>query len=162
MPSTRKKMRGKDAVFASLADFYVTLNGNRYNVMQAINFESRLAINNREVPVLGFTILQHKAGVSKGTWSATVYYNTSIFRAWLLHFKDTGELIPFECEAVNEDPSSDAGSQKITHTGCLIDNATLAKMIAGEDILTEDLSGTFDDWDMPQEFDLLPGMTSTP
>ena len=76
----------------------------------------------------------------------------------MLHYKKTGELIPFDIQVTNEDPSSRAGRQTITHTGCLIDELTLAKYAAGDEILDEDISGTFDDWDMPEEFNLLDGM----
>ena len=75
-----------------------------------------------------------------------------------MHYKKTGELTPFEIQVSNEDPSSSAGRQTITHTGCLIDTITLAKFNADDELLDEDLSGTFDDWDMPEEFALLDGM----
>ena len=44
------------------------------------------------------------------------------------------------------------------HTGCLIDSSILAKFDAGDTLLDEELSGTFDDWDMPEEFNTLSGM----
>lgn len=66
---------------------------------------------------------------------------------------------PFDIQVTNEDPSSAAGRQTITHTGCLIDSLILAKYNADEEILDEDISGTFDAWDMPQEFTLLDGMS---
>ena len=57
-----------------------------------------------------------------------------------------------------EQPASRAGRQTITLTGCLIDELVLAKYTAGDEILDEDLSGTFDAWDMPESFNLLDGM----
>lgn len=54
--------------------------------------------------------------------------------------------------------SSSAGRQTITHTGCLIDSSILAKFDAGDSLLDEELSGTFDGWDMPEEFTELSGM----
>ena len=35
-------MRGRDAVFAALAQCYVTINGRRYNFMQMIDFEAKV------------------------------------------------------------------------------------------------------------------------
>lgn len=67
-------------------------------------------------------------------------------------------MTPFEIQVSNEDPSSSAGRQTITHTGCLIDSSILAKFDAGDSLLDEELAGTFDDWDMPEEFAELSGM----
>ena len=72
--------------------------------------------------------------------------------------KKTGVIEPFEIQVSNEDPSSRAGRQTITHTGCYLDSTILAKFTTGDEILTEDLSGTFDDWDMPEMFNELEGM----
>ena len=58
----------------------------------------------------------------------------------------------------NEDPTSAVGRQTIIHHDCLCDTFTLAKFQAGEELLEEDLSGTFESWDMPETFNLLAGM----
>ena len=57
----------------------------------------------------------------------------------------------------NEDPTSAVGRQTIIHRGCLCDTFTLAKFQAGEEILDEDISGTFESWDMPETFKDLDG-----
>lgn len=152
------QMYANDAVYGSLAEVYVTMDGNRYNMMQLYDFESKVSLNLADVPILGRVQMGKKPAGFEGTWSGTAHYNQSVFRAWMLHYKKTGELIPFDIQVTNEDPSSKAGRQTITHTGCLIDELTLAKYAAGDEILDEDISGTFDDWDMPEEFNLLDGM----
>ena len=152
------QMNVNDSVYGSLAEVYVTMDGNRYNMMQLYDFESKISINIVDVPILGRVQMGKKPAGFEGTWSGTAHYNQSVFRAWMLHYKKTGELIPFDIQVTNEDPSSRAGRQTITHTGCLIDELTLAKYAAGDEILDEDISGTFDDWDMPEEFNLLDGM----
>ena len=48
-------MNAKDAVAASLAECYVTIDGNRYNFMQAINLEASIEKTKTEVPILGKT-----------------------------------------------------------------------------------------------------------
>ena len=75
-----------------------------------------------------------------------------------MRYKKTGELTPCEIQVANEDPSSTAGRQTITHAGCLLDKITLAKFNADDDLLNEEISGTFDDWDMPDQFRMLDGM----
>lgn len=151
-------MNASDAVYGSLAECYVTLEGNRYNLMQLYEFESAYEMNIVEVPILGRVTKGQKPAGGKGTWSGTAHYNQSIFRKWILKYKNTGELVPFDIQVTNEDPSSSAGRQTIVLRGCLLDKVVLAKYSAGDEILDEEVSGTFDDWDMPESFSLLNGM----
>lgn len=151
-------MNANDAVYGSLAECYVTLDGNRYNLMQLYEFESAYEVNIVEVPILGRVTKGQKPAGGKGTWSGTAHYNQSIFRKWILKYKNTGELVPFDIQVTNEDPSSSAGRQTIVLRGCLLDKVMLAKYSAGDEILDEEVSGTFDDWDMPESFSLLNGM----
>ena len=73
-------MHAKDTISASLAECFVTIEGNRYNFMQAINLEANFEKNKTEVPILGKTGKGNKSTGWKGTGSATFHYNTSIFR----------------------------------------------------------------------------------
>ncbi|MBR4419591.1 MAG: phage tail tube protein [Clostridia bacterium] len=150
-------MRGRDAVSASLAECYATLDGVRYNLMQAINLEAKMEKNKSEVPILS-TGKGNKANGWKGTGSATFHYNTSIFRKFMLHYKKTGEDFYFDMQITNDDPTSAAGKQTITLSGCNLDSIILAKFDADGEYLDEDIDFTFEDWDMPTEFNELAGM----
>ena len=149
-------MEARDSVSGSLAECYVTLTGRRYCLMQLTEFESKWGITLTDVPILGRVQKGKKPTGAVGTWTAKAHYNQSVLRAWLLHYKKTGMIEPFEIQVSNEDPSSRAGRQTIT--GCYLDNTILAKFTTGDEILTEELSGTFDDWDMPETFTELEGM----
>ena len=67
-------------------------------------------------------------------------------------------MTPFEIQVSNEDRSSGAGRQTTILSGCLIDSLVLAKFNADDELLTEDISGTFSDFEMPEEFNMLDGM----
>jgi hypothetical protein len=151
-------MQATDSVYGSLAEVYVTIDDERYNLMQLYEFESKISPNIVDVPILGRVQMGKKMAGYEGTWSGTAHYNQSVFRKWMLHYAKTGELVPFDIQVTNEDPSSAAGRQTITLSGCLIDELILAKYSTGDSILDEDISGTFDSWDMPEEFTLLDGM----
>lgn len=99
----------------------------------------------------------HKAAGGKGTWKGTAHYNQSVLRTMANQYQKTGNLPYFEIQVSNEDPSSNAGRQTIIHRGCLCDSFILAKFQAGEEILDEDISGTFESWDMPEKFKELEG-----
>lgn len=151
-------MNAKDAVYGSLAECFITLNGNRYNFMSLTEFESKWEVNITDVPVLGKVGMGHKAAGGKGTWSGTAHYNQSILRKMADNYQKTGVMPYFEIQVTNEDPTSAVGRQTIIHHDCLCDTFILAKFQAGEELLDEELSGTFESWDMPEEFTPLAGM----
>lgn len=153
----RPIMNGKDAIYGSLASCYVTVNGQRLNFMQITEFESKWETNIVQVPVLGKVGFAHKAAGGEGTWSGTAHYNQSYFRAILDDFQKTGVMPYFEIQVTNSDKTSAAGRQTIILHDCLFDSLILAKFQAGEEILDEEISGTFDSWDMPERFSTLPG-----
>ena len=151
-------MNAMDAVYGSLAECFVTIGDNRYNFMSLTEFESQWEVNVTEVPILGKVGMGHKAAGGKGTWSGTAHYNQSIFRKIADAYQKTGVMPYFEIQVTNEDPTSAVGRQTIIHHDCLCDTFTLAKFQAGEELLEEDLSGTFESWDMPESFAVLDGM----
>ena len=151
-------MKAKDAMSAKLAECFITIDGNRYNFMQAINFEANFERTKTEVPTLGKTGVGNKSTGWKGTGSATFHYNTSIFREMMLKFKDTGEDVYFEIQVTNEDPTSAAGRQTVVFIDCNIDGGILAKFDADGEYLDEEMNFTFEDFKMPETFALLAGM----
>lgn len=151
-------MNAKDSVSASLAECFVTIDGNRYNFMQAINLEAKFEKTKTEVPILGKTGKGNKSTGWKGTGNATFHYNTSIFRELLYRYKNTGEDIYFDIQVTNEDPTSSVGRQTVILKGCNLDGGVLTKFDADADYLDEDIDFTFEDFEMPEKFTLLAGM----
>lgn len=151
-------MKAKDAVYASLAQCFITIKGNRYLFMQAISLEAKMDKTKTKVPILGKTGKGNKASGWEGTGSATFHYNTSIFREMLKKYKDTGEDVYFDIQISNEDPTSAVGRQTIILRDCNVDGGILAKFDANGEYLDEDMDFTFEDWEMPETFQLLEGM----
>ncbi|WP_455715440.1 phage tail tube protein [Anaerosporobacter sp.] len=151
-------MLSKDAMGASLAECFVTIGDKRYNCFNFINFEANFNKDKTKVPILGKTGKGNKATGWEGEFSATIHYNTSIFREMMYKFKETGEDVYFQIQVTNEDPSSSAGKQTVNFYGCNIDGGVLAKFDADGEYLDEDIDGTFDDFEIPEKFALLSGM----
>lgn len=151
-------MKAKDTLSAKLAECFITIGNNRYNFMQAIDFEAQFEKTKTEVPILGKTGMGNKSTGWKGTGSATFHYNTSIFREMMLHYKNTGEDVYFEIQVTNEDPTSAAGRQTVVFVDCNIDGGVLAKFDANGEYLDEEMDFTFEDFKMPETFKLLDGM----
>ena len=150
-------MKAKDAVSGSLAQCYVTIEDDRYNLMNAINVEVNFSKNKTEVPILGKTGKGNKATGWSGTGSATVHYNTSIFRKLMERYKETGEDVYFDMEITNEDPTSATGKQIVVIQDCNIDGGILAKFDADAEYLDEDIDFTFEDFYIRKSFTNLAG-----
>lgn len=151
-------MNAKDAVSASLAECFVTIDRNRYNFMQAIDLEANFEKQKAEVPILGKPGRGNKSTGWKGTGSATFHYNTSIFRELLYRYKNTGEDIYFDIQVTNQDPTSAVGRQTVILKGCNVDGGILTKFDADAEFLDETLDFTFEDFEIPEKFNMLPGM----
>lgn len=159
MEGNNVTMQAKDAISAKLAECYVTIDGKRYNFMSMTKFEAKFKKNKKKVAILGKTGSGNKAVGWEGTFTATMHYNTSVFRDVMKDFKDTGADAYFEIEVTNSDPMSAAGKQTINFTGCNIDEGILAKFDAtSEEPLTEDISGTFENFLISENFTELVGM----
>lgn len=151
-------MKAKDTISGSLAECFCTIEGNRYNLMQAISLEANFEKNKTEVPILGKTGKGNKATGWKGTGSATFHFNSSIFRMLMKRYKDTGEDVYFDIQVTNEDPTSSVGRQTVILKDCNIDGGLLAKFDADAEYLDEDMDFTFEDFEMPETFTMLDGM----
>ena len=151
-------MHAKDTISAALAECFITIDGNRYNFMQAIKLEAKFEKTKKEVPILGKTGKGNRATGWKGTGSATFHYNTSLFRELLKRYKNTGKDEYFEIQVTNEDETSTVGRQTVILKDCNVNGGILTKFDADADYLYEDLYFTFDDFDMPETFNLLDGM----
>lgn len=151
-------MHARNAITASLAECYVTIEGNRYNFMQAINLEANFGKTKTKVPILGKTGKGNKSTGFEGTGSATFHYNSSIFRKLMERYQDTGEDIYFDIQITNEDPTSTVGRQTVVLYDCNIDGGILAKFDADGEYLDESMDFTFERFKIPEEFKTIEGM----
>ena len=137
---------------------HITINDTIYDFGNVKNFEAKETNSIEEIRVLGRTTAVHKNNGSKGTFTCTMYYNQSVLRQVQKTYKETGVMPRVDIHVANEDPSSTVGKQAVILLDCLFDSLVIAKLDVDSTTLTEDLSGTFDDWDMPKSFDLYEGM----
>lgn len=157
MPQT---MSARNAVSAKMAECYVTIDGQRYNFMSAINLEVTFEKNKTEVPILGRMNKGHKSTSSTITGSAEFHLNTSIWRELAYKFQERGEDIYFDMQITNEDiTASDIGRQTIILYDCNWDSMTLAAFDAdSDDVLTESIDFTAERFEMPEKYTLMNGV----
>ena len=153
-------MQARNALSAKMAECYVTVDGNRYNFMSAINLEVTFEKNKTEVPILGRMNKGHKSTSSSISGSAEFHFNTSIWRELAYRFQETGEDLYFEIQITNDDiTASDVGRQTIILYGCNFASVILAKFDAdSDDSLTESMDFTAEYFEMPEKFNLMNGM----
>ena len=153
-------MAARNAVSAKMAECYVTIEGNRYNLMSAINVEVTFEKNKTEVPILGRMNRGHKSVGSSISGSAEFHFNTSVWRELAYRYQETGEDIYFDMQISNEDlTASDVGRQTIILYDCNFDSVTLATFDAdSDDTLTESLDFTAERFEMPESFKVMDGM----
>lgn len=148
-------MKGQDAISGSQAKCSIEIGENRYNFMQLIKFEAKIEKNVTEIPILGRTGKAHKSSGWKGTWTGTAHYNQSIMRKMLKEYEDNGAETPFIITVTNEDPTSAIGKQVVVLNGCLTSGGVIAKFDASAEYLDEEISGTFDGFELETEFNNL-------
>lgn len=151
-------MFAKDAVSAKLAECYVTIDKERYLLMQGKNFEAKFEKEKKKVAILGKTGQGNKSTSWTGAGKMTIYHNTPIFDKMMLKFKDTGEDTYFDVQVTNDDPTSAAGQQTMVFSGCNIDGGVLASFDADGEFLEQDIDFTYEDFQMPESFKQLIGM----
>lgn len=145
-------MNAKDSICAALAECYITIEGKRYNFMQAIDLEAHVDKTKIQVPILGKTGRGTKSVGWVGRGTATAHYNQSIMRLLLQKYKNSGVDTYFDIQVTNEDPTSSVGRQTVILKDCSLDGGTLAKFDANGDFLDEKFSFTFDDFQIAEAF----------
>lgn len=153
-------MLAKNAVSAKMAECYVTIEGQRYNFMSAINLEVNFEKGKSEVPILGRMNKGHKAGSSTITGSAEFHFNTSIWRELAYKFQQTGEDLYFDMMIINEDKTAKGvGKQVITLYDCNFDSVLLTAFDAdSDDPLTESIDFTAERFEIETAFTMMDGM----
>lgn len=145
-------MRAEDAISGKLGKAFATINGEVHEMLYLKNIEATAEKNKVEVPVLGKTGTQHKAGGWSGTGTATVYYATSKFRELMLEYIKTGKDTYFDILVENDDPTSNIGKQTVILKGVNLDSVIMAKLDVESETLDEDISFTYNDVDITNKF----------
>ena len=146
-------LRAKDTINGALGTCFAIIDGNRYEIMQAKNVEAKVEKTKSEIPILGLTSKQHKAGGWNGTGTMEVYYISSLFRQIMLEYMKNGVDTYFELLITNEDPTSATGKQTVLLKGVNINSMAITKLDIEKDALDETMTFTFNDADLLDIFD---------
>ena len=123
-----QSMNTQDAVSANYAECFVTIDGTRYSMLMAKEFEGKATINTKEVYKLGNPVVGHKAQTMALAFSMTIYKCTEIF--------DT------VVQTANDDPATSVGRSTKIYNDCILDGDVLLSMFNSEgDFVEQSIEG---------------------
>ena len=150
----RKLNLTNESVAGSLGSVFAEVNGKRYVLASLSKFKAKFKTNTTKKGVLGISGKQSRSSGWEGTWEATFYYNQSTFREVARVYAQEGIMPTFAIQVINEDPSSVKiiGRQSVTFKDCIIEELVLAAIDVEAEILDEEVSGTFNDFEYNDKF----------
>ena len=151
-------MKNTDTVIGKMGSCYITIDGNRYNFLQAKDIEATIEKTKQKVEKMGNIMVGHRTTAGEGKGSAKFHYNTSIFREMVLKYVNSGEDVYFDMQITNDDPTSNTGRQTVILKDCNMDSVLLAKIVSDDSLLEDTFDFTFDSASMPESFNSIDGM----
>lgn len=151
-------MQARDSVSAKMAHCFITLNGKRYNFMQAIEVEINIEKVKSKVPIMGSPTAGNKSTGMEITGKATFHFNTSIFDNPMMVFQNTGEDFYFDMQLTNEDPTSTVGRRTVIAYGCNLDEYPVFRANAEGEHITAEIPFTVERLEIPEQYAMLDGM----
>ena len=148
-------VNAKDTINGNQETCFAVIDNTRTELMQVQTITATVEKKNTEIPILGITGKQHKAGGWKGTGKMTAYYVSSMFRKMMLDYIKTGKDTYFELMVTNEDPTSGTGTQTVVLKGVNIDTVVFTKLDVEKEALDEEMEFTFNDVDILDTFNEL-------
>ena len=146
-------MRAGDAVSAHRAECFVTIDGKRYSMLMAKEFEGKAQVNTREVPRLGNIVIGHKADTLVLAFSMTIYKCTEIFDDVVERFIRTGVMPTFTIQTSNDDQASTVGRSTKIYNECVLDGDVLLSMFNAEgDFIEQTIEGFCDSVSRPEKY----------
>ncbi len=148
-------LNAKDTINGTQGTCFAVIDNTRTELMQVKNITATVEKKKTEIPILGITGKQHKAGGWNGTGKMTAYYVSSMFRKMMLDYIKTGKDTYFELMVTNEDPTSGTGTQTVVLKGVNIDTVVFTKLDVEKEALDEEMEFTFNDVDILDTFNEL-------
>ena len=147
-----KQLLARDLIRGQTGVATININGNIEEMFYLKNLDANVEKNKDTVRTIGKFGDQHKSNGFNGTGTMTIHTVTSIFRRMMLDFVKNGVDQYFTITTTNEDPNSTVGAQTTVLHNCNLDSVNIANIDIDENSLEEEVSFTFDDYDLLEEF----------
>lgn len=151
-----RNMETRDAISGKEGTLYISINGKSLEFAEITKFESKIEYTKADVKRVGTRMDGSKIVGAKGTGSMTVYYHRPEMRAMALDYLRTGRSPIFDATVVNDDATSRAGKQTSLIKNISPDETMIALLDGeGDEVLTEEIPFTFDDFDLINQFKVI-------
>lgn len=147
-----ESLRATDVIHANAAEAFVVADGIFHRMFYAKSFEASVEKSKAELKLLGRRMTAHKAVGLKGSGKMTIYYVCPHYRRMMEKYKNSGKDVYFTIITSNEDPESSMGTLTTSYYGCNIDSVVLSKFDTEGEVLDEEVSFTFDDYEHLSQF----------
>jgi hypothetical protein len=146
-------MNTQDAVTAKFAEVFATVDGKRYSLLMARDFEGKASISTQDVPRLGSVVVGKKATSVELSFSMTIYKCTEIFDDLVERFINTGVMPTFDIQTSNDDPAASVGRSTKIYNNCTLDGDVLLSMTGSEDdFIEQEIEGFCESFTRAEKF----------
>lgn len=145
-------LRASDVISGQEGWASICIDGENHTLFYIKKLEAKYEKETEEIRVVGKRGVQNKAKGFKGTGTMVIYYATTMFRDMIAEYVETGLDRYFDITVSNNDPTSSIGKQTVLLRGCNINSGLLAKLDAENGALDEELSFTFDNVKITNQF----------
>lgn len=146
-------MESKDAISSKEGTLYITIDGKSYEFAEIVKFDATIEYIKADVKRVGARMNGSKIVGANGKGNMTYYYHRPEIRATALEYLRTGKAPIFDAMLVNADITSAAGKQTAIIKNIVPDSTLIAKLDGdSDDVLKDEVSFTFDDFDLLDQF----------
>lgn len=143
----------RDTLNGAAGKAVITINGQVKELFGAKNIKTQAEISTSDMKVIGTKRVQKKPGAVTQTGTMTVYYGTPLFLDMAAQYIRQGTMPYFTLQTTNDDPHSTVGVQTVAYYNCKLSGAIpLSALDADTDMLTMDLSFTYEDFEVLSAF----------
>jgi len=152
-----KTLQALDTIRGAMGRCYMTVDGNREEMLYTRNVEANAEKEKIALRVMGTLTTKHRSGGWTGTGSMNIYYATSVFRRMMYKYAKTGVDTYFDMVLENNDEGSNIGRQVIMLKRVNIDSVVLFNVDTETEVLDEDVNFTFEDFEILEDFQPVVG-----
>ncbi|MUN75467.1 phage tail tube protein [Enterococcus casseliflavus] len=145
-------LKAGDIISGREGTAFMTIDGRNVPMFWLKNIEAMVELIKTEVPVLGKRMNQQKVAGANGTGSMVIHKVTSEFAKIGIDYLKSGTIPEITIKVTNDDPNSTIGRQSTLISGVIFDSVPIAKLDIESETLDEDVSFTFSDADLLDQF----------
>ena len=145
-------LRGRDVYNSNLGEAWLTINGRKRRIFELREISAELENVKEEVMIINDVMCKHKVVACKGSGSFQIYTGVPDYASILRNFIDNHINIYFEITFEINDPESSNGRRCITLRDVCVDKTVLGRLSVENGILQEDMSMTFDEYVITEDF----------